>query len=758
MSQTSLSLYLETQRQRYLAKLPQKLDQLETALKALMRGDDADARAVALTQAHQLAGSGGTFGFPEISTAAADLEKALTRCHAAARIPAGLSDAALLGACFETLRATLAQSAAAPAPLAPAAAAPAQAERLARHARFVDIVEPDAQAAASLSHRLHQSGYHTRIFGKPSEQVACPADQAAAAILVQVNLPADELAGLRALARPTQGDAAEVPLIFMGGEKDFRTRLGAVQAGGVGYFPQPVDVPALLNFLDRLTSEEPLQPYRVLIVDDDETLASFYAEVLRSAGMVTAIVSDPSAVMGPLSAFRPDLITCDIHMPVCNGIELAALIRQQEEFVRIPIVFLSTETSLDKQSQALRQGGDDFLIKPVEPAQFISAVQRRARRYRSLLAAEDTLRISEERFRLVCETSLDGFIQTLSDGTIVSANQAARAMFEMTEQELCRVGLTGIVDSTDTRLQGLPQIHGRNGKYRGELTCVRADGLRFPVEISASQHVSANGDSQGSIILRDITERRLAEERIMRLNAELEMRVEHRTAALTRVNEELRAFSHSLAHDLRQPYIAINGLTRLLEREIAEHLTERSRHYLDRIRAGVLQMNDRTDILLSLAQLSLATAHREKVDLAALCQVILAEFQAKEPGRIVQAQVQTPLEAWGDATLLAHLLRNLLGNAWKFSSRQARAVISVSSQPGSDGETVYCIEDNGAGFEMAYVDKLFGAFQRLHSPSEFSGAGVGLATARRIVSRHGGRIWAESVPEQGSRFYFTLGA
>ena len=161
---------------------------------------------------------------------------------------------------------------------------------------------------------------------------------------------------------------------------------------------------------------------------------------------------------------------------------------------------------------------------------------------------------------------------------------------------------------------------------------------------------------------------------------------------------------------------------------------------------------------LPISQLSLATAHREKVDLAALCQVILAEFQAKEPGRIVQAQVQTPLEAWGDATLLAHLLRNLLGNAWKFSSRQARAVISVSGQPGSDGETVYCIEDNGAGFEMAYVDKLFGAFQRLHSPSEFSGAGVGLATARRIVSRHGGRIWAESVPEQGSRFYFTLGA
>ena len=136
---------------------------------------------------------------------------------------------------------------------------------------------------------------------------------------------------------------------------------------------------------------------------------------------------------------------------------------------------------------------------------------------------------------------------------------------------------------------------------------------------------------------------------------------------------------------------------------------------------------------------------------------MLFRSQAKEPGRHVQTEVQAPLEADGDASLLQHLLRHLLGNAWKFTSRQASAFIRVSSQTGSDGKTVYCIADNGAGFEMAYVDKLFGAFQRLHSPSEFSGAGIGLAMAHRIVARHGGRIWAESAPGQGARFYFTLG-
>ncbi|MGH6640698.1 MAG: response regulator, partial [Polaromonas sp.] len=594
--------------------------------------------------------------------------------------------------------------------LAPPAALP---EPHIPHARLIDIVEPDPRAAGALTRRLGQSGYRTRVFDKPSLLAASPADGATAAILANMDLPEDQLQILRALARSYPHEESEVPLIFMARERDFHARLSAVRAGGVGYFPQPVDVRSLLNLLDRVTSDEPSRPYRVLIIEDDENLGAFYAEVLHSAGIVTSVVTDPAAVTGLLTSFRPDLITCDIYMPECNGIELAALIRQQEEFVRIPIVFLSIETSLDKQSHALRQGGDDFIIKPVQPANLISAVQSKARRYRTLLAAEDTLRISDERFRLVFETSLDGFIQTLADGTIVSANQAACNMFEMTEQELRHIGLAGIVDNANLGLHILQGMQGRTGKYRGEFICIRASGLRFPAEISASQHVSGNGDIQGSIILRDISARKVAEEKVMQLNAELEDRVARRTAELTAANLELRAFSHSMAHDLRQPYIAINGLASLMEREIADHLTERGKHYLSRIRACVHQMNECTDSLLSLAQLSQTTTYREKVDLAALCNTLLADLQLKEPERIVQIQVQTPLEADGDAKLLLHLLRNLLGNAWKFTSRQDEAVIDVSSQAGPDGKTVYCIRDNGAGFDMTYADNLFGAFQRL---------------------------------------------
>lgn len=752
MPHRQLSLELEKLRQLYLSRLPQEVQQLQGALSQFRQHDDTDARTDALARAHKLTGSGGTFGFPQISAAAGALEQALVRCQDTG-LALGPEDAGLLDTGLQALLAALALAQAGPPAGASQASKPAPDAQ--PPARLIDIIEPDPDVADDLVRQLGQSGYRGRVFDSPSKLAASPADGAAAAILANVSLPGEEELVLRALVRPRPGASAGIPLIFMAGSTDFQARLRAVRAGGVGYFPHPLDVRSLLGFLDRITSDEPSRPYRVLIIEDDERLAGFYAEVLQSAGMETAIVTDPTTVTGPLTAFRPDLITCDIYMPDCNGMELAALIRQQEEFVRIPIVFLSTETSLDKQSQALKQGGDDFIIKPVEPANLIAAAQSRARRYRSLLAAEDTLRISEERFRLVFETSLDGFIQTQADGTIVSANQAACNMFGMTEQDLRHAGLAGLVDDAGPQLQ---DMRSSPGKYRGELMCVRRNGVKFPVEISASQHVSSHGDIQGSIILRDITERKVAEDNIMRLNTELEQRVERRTAALTAANQELQAFSHSLAHDLRQPYIAINGLASLLEREMAAHLTARGKDYLNRIRAGVSQMNDRTDSLLSLAQLSQATTRPEKVDLAAICTTVLATLQAKEPARHVQTEVEAPLEADGDASLLQHLLGHLLGNAWKFTSRQASALIRVSSQPDSDGKTVYCIADNGAGFEMAYVDKLFGAFQRLHSPSEFSGAGIGLAMAHRIVTRHGGRIWAESAPEQGARFYFTLGS
>ncbi|MES2953996.1 MAG: response regulator [Pseudomonadota bacterium] len=754
MPQTRLALYMQTQRELYLASLPAKVAEMGAALQQYLRAGDAAAALSALAEAHKLAGSGGTFGFPAISEAAADIEALLAATSARGR-PADAAERQLLQlseqALYDAVNQARGSSVALSLPATPAPSRPAPPLRP-QTAGLICIVEADLPAARRLADQLHHAGYASRIVEQPDQ---LPLQNRPIAIVANAVFTADPQLRLYTQAGPEGVDP--VPLIFIAGSNDFEARLKAVRADAAGYFPHPLDVTVLLGLLDQVTSGEPVRPYRVLIVDDDDLLAAFYAGVLEAAGMQTCIVTDPSQVMAPLIHFQPDLITCDIHMPQCSGIELAALIRQQQAFVRIPIVFLSAETSLDKQAQALRQGGDDFIVKPVEPVALVSAAQSRARRYRSLLAAEDSLRISEERFRLVFETSLDGFIQALADGTVIAANPSACAMFGMTDARIKAAGIAGLVDAADPRVGEMLRQRSRTGEFRGELNCVRGDGTRFPVEVSSSQHVGSHGDVQVSVILRDITERKFAEQQIMQLNAELESRVQQRTIELTAANQELQAFSQSLAHDLRQPYIAVNGLAGLLEKEMGAGISERGKHYLQRIRAGVNQMNERTDSLLALAQLSRTDIRREPLDLAAMAEKEIEALRQQDPERRVHTQVQAPLFASADAALARHLLKILLGNAWKFTSRQAHAEISLGAQTSSGGDTVFAVKDNGAGFDMAYADKLFGAFQRLHAPEDFPGAGIGLATARRIVTRHGGEIWAKAAPQEGACFFFTLG-
>lgn len=369
-----------------------------------------------------------------------------------------------------------------------------------------------------------------------------------------------------------------------------------------------------------------------------------------------------------------------------------------------------------------------------------------------------SLRNSEEHFRQLFETSLESILQTRLDGQVLNANPAACAQFGMTAQEMRECKRGGLVDTSDPRLPALLVERDRTGQATGQLRMRRGDGSVFECELSSSVYLDVNQQTCANIVLRDITERKRAEERITRLNAELEQRVLERTAELEASNGQLQEFSYSVAHDLRQPFIAIGGFAGLLERSVAD---EGARRYISRIKDSVHQAGALTDALLAFSNLSRVPLRVQAVDISAIARSVMEALQHEDPERMASVDIQDGLVAQADPMLIKVVIQELLGNAWKFTSRRSHTEIAfrlLPAQAGTfDGEPVYVVRDNGEGFDMAYADKLFRFTQRLHSTQNFPGAGVGLANIQRIVARHGGQIWAESALDEGASFYFTLG-
>ena len=378
--------------------------------------------------------------------------------------------------------------------------------------------------------------------------------------------------------------------------------------------------------------------------------------------------------------------------------------------------------------------------------------------------SQQALGESEARLRRLMEQAADAFFVHDEAGRFIEVNRQACESLGYHREEL--LGMTIADVDTGVPPEDIPALLEKlrtGGHVTVMSTHRRRDGTEFPVEVRVGIF-TVGQETLYLSLARDISERqameaslREREEKYRLLNVELEERVRQRTAELERANRELESFSYSVSHDLRAPLRHMDGFSKALLEDYADRLDDEGKNYLVRIRGGAQRMGRLIDDILQLADVSRSHLERRAVNLSGLAQVIVAALRQTDSDREVTFRIADGVKANGDPRLLRIVLENLFGNAWKYTGRRTGGTVIEFGVEDRGGEPVYLVRDNGVGFSMAYVEKLFQPFQRLHRAEEFEGTGIGLATVRRVIERHGGRVWAEGAEGAGACFYFTLG-
>ncbi len=513
----------------------------------------------------------------------------------------------------------------------------------------------------------------------------------------------------------------------------------------------------------------------VFVVDDNESQLATLAALLEDEGFTVETSDEPSDAIERIASGAYGVAVVDLKMPNLSGIQVLDAIKRQSRATHV--IIHTAHGDFDSARQAVNLGAFAFVEKLGDPGELLAHVHRACSdllgRYSEEL--EETARtqsaqlyLSEQRALTTLDSIAEGVITTDAQGKVDYMNPVAESLTGWALGEARGKPVTEvfrIVDGATRQPLADPAARclelGRPISASRETILLSEDSREFWINGSAAPLRDESGALVGTVIAaNDVTARVRAEQELRRYRDQLEDLVDERTAALRASLKELESFSYSVSHDLRSPLRSIDGFSKILLDDFNDLLDDGGKDCLRRVRAASQHMGRLIDDLLKLSRLTRRDMSRERVDISGLAQDIARRHRDQHPERRIDFDISDDLAALGDPNLLQVALDNLIGNAVKYTSMEPVARITLHGSPGDrkPGEWIFCITDNGVGFDMRHASKLFGAFQRLHNREAFEGTGIGLATTARVIERHGGRIWAESAPSEGAKFFFTLPA
>jgi DNA-binding response OmpR family regulator len=584
---------------------------------------------------------------------------------------------------------------------------------------------------------------------------AAPADL----VILDVVLPdGDGVEVLRDLRATEHGKRAVI--IMLSSEAEVRDRIRALQTGAEAYVAKPCDRTFLVAktrelLRSRGDDEDTAKPL-VLVVDDSPTFRARVVAGLKREGYRTSEAGNGEDGLRRAAELRPDAIIVDGVMPGIDGPTVIRHVRLDLALRHTPCVLLTGSDEKGDEVRALDAGADAYVLKSAD-LEVVLARLAAAMRMADRQKSRDASLLGPHTVLAVCEAELGApLLESLRveglNVTVAHNGSQAIELLNVDQIDCVILGFTNAGDQLATcrrirsapLVRDLPIIAFAPSEERALFLDLLGAGAD-DVIVAGTDPAIARARVRSQLRRKQVADeiRRVRDEKIV-------------AEELERQNRELDAFSYSVAHDLRAPLRSISGFSAALVEDYAPQLDDRAKDYLQRVQTSARRMGELIDDLLQLAKVGRAELRKQPVDLAGMARSTVKQLRDRDPSRGVELVVAEKIVVEADRGLLQVLLDNLLSNAWKFTSKRADARIEVGIA-NVDGVPAYFVRDNGAGFEPSHAARLFRPFQRLHSSTDFEGTGIGLATVQRVVTRHGGRVWAEGAIGSGATFFFTLG-